>query len=218
MKWRFFFCCILFTATGVLLILCLLPLNVDFYFWRYQTYFGGALLALILLYGVFSLNKNIRKEGGKLLSSNITSVYKFFTPLIFLSCLIADNLLLICKWFRAEDFPIFVCLYIVIVIFLFFQNYRLKTLYVVGNTLIVSNFFEEKTYQFSEIVGLKKKRFYFYQLIIHQNGKLLKYKILPHISEEFAKSYLLIESTDMKEFIKKLDKVIKSNRRKIRYD
>lgn len=214
-KLRFVFCCFMFSITGVIFVLSLIPLNINFSFWQYQTYLVGIILLLILSYSIFFLNKNIQKKDGKLLSSYMTPVYKFFVPLALLICLIANNLLLICKWFCPEDLPIFICFNIIIVIFLFFPDYRLKTLYVVGNSVIVSNFFKEKTYQFSEIVELKSKKLYLYQLDVYQDGKILKYKIMPHSSEEVGKNCLLIESTDIEDFVKKLDKVIKSNRKRL---
>lgn len=168
----------------------------------------------MLIYGIVVLNKGVRKEHGKLMSSNSTVFYKLFIPLFFLICLIANNLLFILKWFRPEDLPVFIFFDIVMIIFpfIFFPCLRLKTLYIVDQKIIVSNFLKEETYHFSDVFGFERYMTYFFRLTIDKDGRHQYYYFFPHILEEFAKLYRMIKTTEMEE----LTHILKEFKRKKR--
>lgn len=207
--WSWLLFCFMFIGCGVLLLFSLLPLRFNFCLFTYDSWVWSIILIVMQIYGIVVLNKSVKKEHGKLMSSNITAFYKFFIPLIFLICLIANNLLLVLKWFRPEDLPVFIFFDIVMIIFssIFLPCLRLKALYIVDQNIVISNFLKEETYCFSNVIDFDRYTRFFFRLTINKNGQYQYYYFFPHILEEFAKLYKITKKTEMEELVEILKKI-----------
>lgn len=142
-------------------------------------YLLGFLVVISLVWGMKILNKAIKRDG-ELLSGSYIAIHKFFIPLIFLCCFIANNLLLILGWFRTAILPLYIlavpilCFSLIWWIYTFFHA---KTLYYTKNTVLFCDFFScDYTYSLSSLEKIECLNSGIYRIKI-KGVKQLTYKV-----------------------------------------
>lgn len=153
--------------------------NIRIHYSLEQGYLLGSLVVISLFWGMKLLNKAIKRDG-ELLSGSYIAIHKFFIPLLFLCCFIADNLLLILGWFRAAILPLYImavpilCFSLIWWICVFFPA---KTLYYTKNTVLFCDFFScDYTYSLSSLEKIECLNTGIYRIKI-KGAKRLTYKI-----------------------------------------
>jgi hypothetical protein len=184
MKQRIIISLTSFAIGFILVLLALVPLRIDF-----QVPFIIGLIGLILLLTAFVYGLAIlyprKKQDGKLISSRLTPVYKFYFPVTFIACLLFNTLLILLDIYPGNDISIFIVLEIMFIIWLalFIPCIRLRLIHLNNNQIITTNFLEESTLQISSIKSVKRYFIFLYKLNIGKGTSSQKIILLPRLTE-----------------------------------
>lgn len=184
MKQRIIISLTSFAIGFILVLLALVPLRIDFQVPFIIGFIGLILLLTAFVYGLIILYPR-KKQDGKLISSRLTPVYKFYVPVTFIACLLFNTLLILLDIYPGNDISIFIVLEIMFIIWLalFIPCIRLRLVHLNNNQIVTTNFLEESTLQTSSIKSVKRYFIFLYRLNIEKGTSSQKIILLPRLTE-----------------------------------
>lgn len=184
MKQRIIISLTSFAIGFMLVLLTLVPLRIDSQVPFIIGFIGLIFLLTAFVYGLAILYLR-KKQGGKLISSRLTPVYKFYFPVTFIACLLFNTMLIFLDIYPGNDISIFIVLEIMFIIWLalFIPFIRLRLIYLNNNQIITTNFLEESTLQTSSIKSVKRYFIFLYKLNIEKGTSSQKIILLPRLKE-----------------------------------
>lgn len=204
--WKVIVCFCMFTIGTFFLIFPLLPLNVNLRLPICIPCISSGIMILCVCYGVWALNKRTYDKTGQMISSRATVFFKFYIPLFLVTCFILDTTVMIAGWYYPGDFIYFMAADIVLLLLggLALRLRRLNSVWVVGNFVIISDFFKNETFSLLSVMELKRNFSGIYHIRVDRYLVNTDYLFIPHIGDVFGKLFWMIQVSEIEKFRRKL--------------
>jgi len=160
--------------------------------WQYEQWIpdifgilGFCLIIAFLTYGIFMVNKK-KNLGGDLLTSRLMPIYKYYMPLLVMTVLLFNSLLLVFKVYPGHDISIFIVFEVMLCITILFlwPCLKLRSVYLDKNKLIATDFVNSLVIKVSEVKTIRRSFIVFYLLKLKDDSSGFKlFTILPKIEE-----------------------------------
>jgi|GEM_PF-7130932 hypothetical protein len=134
-------------------------------------YIGILMICIGSIHGLFFLNKKIKQQGFRYISSKYLPLTKFYMPVIVSVLLLFDIILICFNLYPGDNIAIFIVLGLMFLgwLLLLVPEMCSKTICIKGNLLLVTNYFRSFNLQLNEIQEIKRS-FYLTYVIKTNNS------------------------------------------------
>jgi len=185
MKKKFIISIIIFAISFAVIIFTIFSSHLNFKTVQIITFISLAILLLSFIYGQIILYPKKIKEY-KLISSRLTSIFKFYLPTIFITCFFTNTSWIILNIFPGKDITLAYALDILFIAWfvLEIRHMKSKLIYINKKHIIVSNYFSINEYSIHEVSEVN--RFFIiniYTITIENETGINKLIFLPKFAE-----------------------------------
>ena len=206
MKNKILILIIIYAISFAIFLFTSIPIRISFKIPQIIKFIALFFLIFSFLYGqVLLYPKKIK--GHKLISSRLTSIYKFYLPVMFIICILINTFWIVLNIFPGKEISFFIALNIMFIIWLIFSipYTKLKLIYLTDDHIISSDYFKNLIFSFHEIQSVNRYFFVLYRIKIKKgDSNIIKLIILPKLTE-FSNIFITPHS------IMKLKSIINEN-------
>jgi hypothetical protein len=122
---------------------------------------------------------------GKLISSRLSPIYKYYLPVIIFICVLINILMIFLSVYPANNISIFIVLEVILIIWqiLFIPFTKLKLVTIINDEIIVYSLLRRCIFPISSIIKVNRYFLFLYKIRITHKDKTTVVIILPKITE-----------------------------------